>query len=201
MMTEPAADLGDGAPAIRRAKRHFRSTLSIDEQLDHATRVAQATLTIAEVTAARTVGAYVAVGGELDPAPTLALLVAATYLPLIGDDFTMEFKLFADEHPMVLNRYGIEEPPPTAPGLAPMQLDVVLVPLVAFDGRGYRIGMGAGYYDRAFAARQSAIADASSGPLLVGLAHEGQRVDRVPEQAWDVPLDIVVTEDGVHRPE
>jgi len=71
----------------------------------------------------------------------------------------------------------------------------VLVPLVAFDDAGNRLGMGAGYYDRSFAFRRAA----PSPPLLVGVGYEFQRVPALAAQPWDVPLDAVLTERGLQR--
>ena len=73
---------------------------------------------------------------------------------------------------------------------------VVLVPLVAFDGRGHRLGYGAGFYDRTLAALR---ADGGPPVLAVGLAFAAQRVGAVPVEPFDVPLDLVVTEQGVVR--
>jgi 5-formyltetrahydrofolate cyclo-ligase len=80
--------------------------------------------------------------------------------------------------------------------IEPRWLDLVLVPLVGFDARGHRLGMGAGLYDRHFAFRRHR--RAWHRPLLVGLAFEAQRVARLAESAHDVQLDAVVTEHGVH---
>ena len=74
------------------------------------------------------------------------------------------------------------------------RLDVVLVPLVAFDRRGTRLGHGAGYYDAAFAFRHRS---RRTRPVLVGLAHAFQEVDHIDEREWDVPLDVVVTDRAV----
>ena len=73
------------------------------------------------------------------------------------------------------------------------QHDVVLVPLVAFDETGQRLGQGGGFYDRAIAAA------GASRPLLIGVAHAFQQVRSVPVEAWDMPLDAVVTEERVHE--
>ena len=80
--------------------------------------------------------------------------------------------------------------------ISPRWLDLVLVPLVGFDARGHRLGMGAGLYDRHFAfLRQRR---AWRRPLLIGLAFEAQKVARLAEEAHDVQLDGVVTERGVY---
>ena len=73
------------------------------------------------------------------------------------------------------------------------QLDIVLLPLLAFDDRGNRLGMGGGYYDRLFASR---LHRKTKQPLRVGLAFDCQQAERLPMQAWDVPLHAVVTESG-----
>jgi len=87
--------------------------------------------------------------------------------------------------------FGILEPRRGTPPVPLSESDLVLVPLVAWDVRGYRIGYGKGYFDRALAARGRS--------LSVGLALESQRVPRVPEGPTDVPLDMVVTEKRVLR--
>lgn len=78
----------------------------------------------------------------------------------------------------------------------PRWLDLVLVPLVGFDSRGQRLGMGAGFYDRHFAFLRHRMT--WRRPLLVGLAFDVQRVDRLAEAAHDVPLWGVVTERGIY---
>ena len=78
----------------------------------------------------------------------------------------------------------------------PRWLDLVLVPLVGFDGRGHRLGLGAGFYDRHFAFLK--LRRAWRRPLLIGLAFEVQRIDRLVEAAHDVPLWGVVTERGIY---
>lgn len=91
------------------------------------------------------------------------------------------------------NRYGIPEPLCRHRDLlTPRQLDVVVVPLVAFDDSLNRLGMGGGYYDRTFAFRKRA--GALRRPLLIGVAYSFQRVDALQAQSWDVPLDVVITE-------
>ncbi len=192
-MSEPSTARGDSASEIRRQMKSRRRTLDAATRSGNADRVAHHLLDVPQILAARTIGAYVAVDGELDPEPSLGLLTAVRYLPLVGDDFSMEFRLASDEYPLIPNRYGIDEPPPSAPRTEPGDLDVVLVPLVAFDRHGSRIGMGAGYYDRCFAFRQTQ----KTAPLLVGVAHGFQEVAAIESQPWDVALDMVVTEQGI----
>lgn len=93
-------------------------------------------------------------------------------------------------HPLVNNRYGILEPStkyikPTA------QLDIILMPLVGFDRLGNRLGMGGGYYDRALAFKRRQAW--RKKPLLIGLAFDGQEIQQLAAQPWDIPMDAVAT--------
>ena len=88
--------------------------------------------------------------------------------------------------------FGILEPRPDFVRPIPLvEADVILVPVVAWDERGYRIGHGRGYFDMALAPLR--------GNLTIGLAFEAQRVDRVPEERHDIPLGMVVTESRILR--
>lgn len=94
---------------------------------------------------------------------------------------------------MQKNRFGIPEPM-EGPFCNPERLEIVLTPLVAFSSNGMRLGMGAGYYDRAFEFLRS---DPEAGPWLVGVAYALQQVDSLPADPWDVPLAAVLTERGL----
>jgi len=97
------------------------------------------------------------------------------------------------------NAYGIEEPATAAARVPALQLDAVLLPLVGFDRRGNRLGMGAGYYDRALRRRLDA-ARRWRRPRLIGVAFACQELERIPVSPWDVPLDLVITERGLLVP-
>ena len=98
-------------------------------------------------------------------------------------------------------RIGIAEPvaSPSA-RISPSRLDAILMPVVGFDRHGNRLGMGAGYYDRAL----RHLRDGSRRwrrPRLVGLAFACQEVERIVPSTWDIPLDVVVTERGIIVPD
>ncbi len=145
-----------------------------------------------EFRAAGRIGGYLATDGELDVAPALALarrMGKETSLPVLRGP-SLGFAVHAPGAALALNRYAIAEPAGTPPRRA-RSLDVVLVPLVGFDARGNRLGMGGGFYDRTFAylrARRRWLR-----PHLIGIAHPEQRVERLAAQPWDVPLTAVVT--------
>ncbi|AMN46672.1 hypothetical protein ACG33_06095 [Steroidobacter denitrificans] len=123
------------------------------------------------------------------------------YLPCITHyrRSRMRFLRFDQDTRLRTNRYGIREPDPAhAPDIAVRLLDLVLLPLIAFDDYGGRLGSGAGFYDRHLhhLCRQRQW----RRPRLIGLAYEFQRVTHLKSAPWDVPMDGVVTPLGLHTP-
>jgi 5-formyltetrahydrofolate cyclo-ligase len=173
----------------------------------------------------RRIGIYAATAEELDTSRLIALALrrgCLVHLPRIDRrprTRTMRFAPIADcaltvESPFAaarvtppavrsaarralrVNRFGIVEP--DGPWLASVRLlDVVFLPLVGFDRHGARLGMGGGYYDRAFGFMR--LRSVWRTPLLVGIGYASQEVDRIAPAPHDVPLDLVITERGVVR--
>lgn len=141
------------------------------------------------------IACYIAVGGEVDCAPIMAEALARgrrLYLPVLHGQ-ALFFAPWDPRRDMVRNRFGIPEPAgDDGRWLRGSELDVVLAPLVAFDDAGHRLGMGGGFYDRAF--RFIAQRGRWRHPHLIGLAYEFQRVDALPARRWDVALHGVITE-------
>ncbi|AKS41423.1 5-formyltetrahydrofolate cyclo-ligase [Wenzhouxiangella marina] len=135
--------------------------------------------------------------GEPDLMPALEALHQAgrrIHLPVV-DGSHMEFRRWTPGQALRRNRFGIPEPLDGKP--CPIErLDVVFMPLVAFSPSGTRLGMGAGFYDRAFEFRLS---QPGQGPSLIGTAYSLQEVDSLPAQHWDVPIDGVITDRGLKR--
>jgi len=143
------------------------------------------------------VAGYLAIDGEMPLGLTLSRCRsrgARTVLPVL-DGRSMGFVEITDETPLVTRRFGLVEPAHGEP-VDPMSLDAVLLPLVAFDACGNRLGMGGGFYDRCFAPVAGRRAAGLPTPRLIGVAHALQRVDALRPESWDVPLDQVVTEAG-----
>jgi 5-formyltetrahydrofolate cyclo-ligase len=180
---------------LRRRFRGKRRSLTAAEQASHATAVTRHFFNSGLILRCRTIGLYVANDGEVDLSGLFTRLLRMrkrVALPVVHGDGRMSFRRCRATTPLLPNRYGIPEPGPGAPAISPLTLDVLLLPLVAFDTYGTRLGMGAGYYDRCLGRFPPALR-----PLLVGVAHEVQRSgDRLPRDRWDVPLDGVVTETG-----
>jgi len=146
---------------------------------------------------AKSVAGYKAIRGEI----SVDLLLAEchrnkvkTLLPIMLDEGRLLFAPFDESTPFKQKQFGIEEPDiPAAEFVQPMHIDLVLVPLVAFDKSANRMGMGGGFYDRSFAERKQQ----SAPPTLIGVAHAFQEVESVFADWWDVPLDCIVTDKGV----
>ena len=145
------------------------------------------------------VGAYLGIRGEIDPSSLLEDSLLRTALPVTTPGEALRFVI--PDGALVDGPFGTREPD-RGVEVDPTDLAIVLVPLVAADRRGNRVGHGAGFYDRTFAslARVSGTPDRRPGPLLVGLCHDLQVVEELDARPWDVPLDVLVTEVGLIRP-
>ena len=122
------------------------------------------------------------------------------YLPILGLRYSGQlwFVPCQPSTPLYKNRFGIAEPV-HAPHERRVQLrglDMILMPLVAFDQTGNRLGMGGGFYDKTLASLHASCASWSR-PKRIGIAYDMQRVAAIPGEDWDVPLDSVVTESGL----
>jgi 5-formyltetrahydrofolate cyclo-ligase len=139
------------------------------------------------------IAGYAAVRGEADPFPLMAALANqghALCLPQTRGE-SLVFRAWKPGDPLVVGQFNIPEPDDKARERRP---DLVLVPLLAFDGAGHRLGYGAGYYDRYLRA-----ARAKRTIRAIGIAYAGQEVSALPHEDNDEVLDAVVTENGVRR--
>jgi 5-formyltetrahydrofolate cyclo-ligase len=191
----------DMRQALRHEMRQRRTALDPRERMTASQKVAEHLLAMPELGAPRAVAVYWAMRSELPLLHAVSALQRAghqLYLPLVQDDASLRFGPWRPGAEMQPNRYGIPEPV-NAPedALVPSRLDIALVPLLAFDHRGARLGSGAGYYDRSFAFLHAVARPAS--PILVGVAYAFQQAPELPSEAWDVPLDAIVTEQSLMR--
>lgn len=133
---------------------------------------------------------------EADPRQLMKALAArgATLaLPRIeAKGAALSFRRWSESDALVDNHHAIQEPPAEAPRVAP---GLILVPLLAFDATGHRLGYGGGYYDRTLAELR-----AGPGPITaIGIAYAGQEIAAIPHEANDQRLDMVLTELGLRR--
>lgn len=180
---------------LRKTIRAKRQSLT-DEQQYQAARDVLAHFQDADcIRQAQRIALYLSVDGELNTQPLIEHCWRegkAVYLPVIHP-FSKGHLLFLHYHPdstLVANRYGILEPRLNVLDVLPAhRLDVICTPLVAFDDRGQRLGMGGGYYDRTLAPWYAS----RCGAKPVGIAHDCQQVSALPVEAWDVPLPEILT--------
>jgi 5-formyltetrahydrofolate cyclo-ligase len=143
--------------------------------------------------AGASIAGYFAIGSEFRTAPLLARLArqgCQLSLPVVvHPGAPLLFRAYRPGDPLIQGPHGTREPPPGAPLAQP---HIVIVPLLAFDNAGRRLGYGGGYYDRTLGALR-----ASGRILAVGLAYAFQEVEAVPEAPGDERLDMIVTERGL----
>ena len=188
---------------VRRVSRRKRRTLSPAQQRHHSLGFAALARKQGLFLRSQRIAAYIGMNGELDPSPLFDVVHTygkQLYLPVLRPH--PQLKLWFIRHPpqgpLVPNRFGIPEPPLKHRRIClPWALDLVLVPLVAFDAHCNRLGMGGGYYDRTLSFLRHRCV--WRRPRLIGVGHECQRADRLPTRDWDVPLDMVITERRVYR--
>ena len=191
-------DPGLGKPALRRLFVQQRRALSLAEQQQTSQQLLPWIPSIPAFLSAQHIAAYWPMDGEISPLP---LLEAAwqqgkdCYLPCLlpGAD-SLDFRMYRPHDPLHLHPLGFRTPDPDAhPPIPIHHLDLILVPLLAFDTRGHRLGRGGGFYDRSLALSRLA---STHRAYWLGVGYAAQGVDRLPVDPWDVPLDGVLTEEG-----
>jgi 5-formyltetrahydrofolate cyclo-ligase len=183
--------------SLRKSLRAKRRTLSPQERRDAAKKIAQHISEAFHLYPNQRVAIYSPLPDELDTAPLLEVLNqhrCAVYLPRLIDLRARRMRFYPASPSMQPNHLGILEPD-GATSLHARWLQLVFVPLVGFDLTGMRLGMGAGYYDRAFAFRRWR--QTWRGPKLIGIGYAFQRIDRIEAAAHDVRLDAIATDEGV----
>ena len=211
---EPATSGVDSASAVqalRRVARQARRNLSPKVRRAEAKVAAAAFAQCLRLRAGQHVAFYAPLREEFPTAELMRLAWqrgCTVYLPVIAHRRLRLLRFAAVPRPpatpqgrrplapttMRRNSLGIEEPAtPRYQWRRARDLDLIAMPLVAFDTAGHRLGMGGGYYDRALAGT------AGRRPWRLGLAHACQQLPRVPRRAWDMPLDAVLTAEGLRR--
>ena len=148
---------------------------------------------------ANRVALYLSNDGEIDPHWAIEDLWKRgkeVYLPVLHPlrKGYLTFIRYQPETPMRRNRFGISEPDFRRGTHVPARfLSMIGLPLVAFDERGNRLGMGGGFYDRtlAFSRRPG------QKPTLIGCAYAFQEIRMLPAESWDIPLQFIATEKGI----
>ncbi|WP_100656558.1 5-formyltetrahydrofolate cyclo-ligase [Alteromonas flava] len=180
--------------ALRRHFRAARNALSESQQQQAAQDLCHQLSTLSLFSKAKRIAVYLANDGELNLTPTITAcwqLGIKTALPVLDPYRSghLQFQHYHTNTPMNANRYGIAEPIYSANDCVRLnELNALFLPLVAFDSKGNRLGMGGGFYDRTLADLESA-----DKPILIGIAHDCQHTEELPTEPWDIPLDYIVT--------
>ncbi len=182
-------DLTRAKAVLRREARARREALAPGERARAAEAIASRPFPVA-VAPGNIVSGFAPMESEINPLTLMKVLAAAgarLALPVVaGKDRPLVMREWHFGAPLVAGVWGIREPPADAPEVEP---DILLVPLLAFDRAGHRLGYGAGYYDRTIHELR-----ARKAVLAVGLAYAAQEVAQIPVTDRDAPLDLVLTE-------
>ncbi len=196
---EPAADKA----ALRKRLRACRRNMSPTARRRAALLLVQQALRSGLPLRAQRIGLFVPHGAEINALPLLNRLLEMgkqIYLPVLPKGHgrrRLWFRQLEADSRWVENRFGIPEIH-LGRSVRAQALDVLCMPLVAVDPAGFRLGMGGGFYDASLAYLQHR--RYWRRPFLLGLAYSCQRLDAyLPHDAWDVPLDAVLTEQGLVR--
>lgn len=184
---------------IRQKMKPLRANLTASERHDAAIAVWLQLQHHASFCAADKIAAYMPMFGELNTTYILQTALKQgkqVYMPVIQEDsLSLAFYRYELSSKLTPNTWGVLEPPSERSELiAASDLDLVLVPLVAFDAHCHRLGMGKGFYDRTFAFRQQ-----TSKPILMGLAYTFQEITEIPTEPHDISLDFVMTNHRVFQ--
>ncbi len=197
-------DRSDGivVSTSRQYFRRQRKNLSVTQQNKHAFALSRHIALFLRLSRVKNVAIYLPTDGELSP---LSLLLSLRhkkinfFLPVLSQlSFQgLQFATYNDETIFKPNKFNINEPVVNARSLKrASELDIIFLPLVAYDLNGNRMGMGGGFYDRALQIRQRR--RQWKKPMLIGLAHTVQQAKLIESEQWDVPLDGIATEKGIH---
>jgi 5-formyltetrahydrofolate cyclo-ligase len=177
-----------------------RAALGADEVREASEGAMFMIRTLAEFREAKEVLVYWPVQGEVDIRPLVKELWqrgCRVLMPRCRPDLPgeMDVACAACEDDLIPGPYSLMEPDSdSCPAVHACSPDLALIPGVCFDRRGYRLGFGGGYYDRLLAT------EGMKRPLLLGIGYTFQLVDELPTDPWDMPVDIVCTEEELWRP-
>jgi len=178
---------------LRQQMRRRRRALSHSQQHQAAQGLRRQLHRSGLLLQARRLALYLAQDGELNPLPAVNAVQKSgrLYLPKLHPlkPNRLHFYHWHSKTPLDRNRFGIGEPPARARTRSPWwSLSLILLPLVAFDAQGQRLGMGGGFYDRSLARFNG------KRPRLIGIAHACQQVEALPVASWDIGLDGILTD-------
>ncbi|HKZ10341.1 MAG TPA: 5-formyltetrahydrofolate cyclo-ligase [Rhodanobacteraceae bacterium] len=188
--------MNDSRALLRARMSVRRNELDAKQRIAAAAGVLRSLENLPEFMTDARIAGYWAVRGELPLNLAVASLTRREqqyFLPVLGQARQLRFAEYREGTALQGNRFGIPEPEaPTAALQTAGDMDVILLPLLAFDRKGHRLGTGGGWYDSSLAFLGNEPRPAR--PLLVGIGYAFQEVEAVPIEPWDVDLDYVATD-------
>jgi 5-formyltetrahydrofolate cyclo-ligase len=184
----PSEAIGRAKQALRARCRRVRDELGDSRRAQASERICERIREWSAFRSATVVFTYLPMRGEVDLRPLLDEASRIRWaIPRVVEAPTphLLFHAYQRDH-LILHRFGMPEPDPGAPLITPDQADLILVPGLAFDWSGFRIGYGGGYYDRLLAQHGHAMA--------LGICYQALLLDEIPHEAHDVPVGHLVTE-------
>ncbi len=179
-----------------------RSTQSTEAQREKSDRICHFIHQSDIFIKATKVALYHAVRGEVDLSDIVSTTIhqknKQLFLPVLSQqqDQGLVFAPIHENSEYQNNQFSIPEPIcKEEEYILAEQLDLILVPLLGFDIQGNRLGMGGGYYDRSLAFKQQK----NKKPISIGIAYDFQKVSALTAEPWDVGLDMIATESGLHK--
>lgn len=188
----------DAKRQLRQDKRQLRRRLSPQQQQQASQKLLQQLRRLPEYRRAKRIAGYIANDGEISLSELFRhakLKNKSSYLPVVKATGKMQFYRYYPGQFLRSNHFGIGEPSHRRGPQNISDLDIIFLPLVAFDRSGRRLGMGGGFYDRTL---QTHLRN-QARPLLIGLAHSLQETGAVPTDSWDIPLDLIITDQQILR--
>lgn len=191
-------DLETAKRSARSAARERRALVEPGERADRARAITARLLANHAIAQANRVGVYLALGDEPETRDFISALWSRgidVYVPRVTSDLHFEWMALGPDTALTPGRFGIDEPSVGEGGPARIRtsdLDVIVAPALVVDHRGFRLGRGVGYFDRALAGTTSPI---------IAIVHDEDIVDELPHEDHDVPVDVVISPSGTFRPE
>jgi len=185
---------------LRHRLKTQRRQLSEQQIGETAASVNRQLWKLPELARGNRIGCYLSVNGEVNCDEFIRsawMRKKRIFVPILRKS-GMGFFQLNDDDSLQNNRFGIPEPlPKTSAYLSAKNLDIILLPLLGFDSKGNRLGMGGGYYDRllAFTTARSRF----RRPLLIGLGYDFQRAEALKKNNWDIPMHLIVTQGKTYR--
>lgn len=180
--------------ALRNTIKQVRSNTSASYRSASSNQICTRIRSLSAFQNAKKIAIYFAINGEIDLTTLWETGVTDDkeyFFPILNDNLTLSFLPATPATPFKKNHHGIPEPDVASDLKTSVEdLDLILMPIVGFDMRCTRLGMGAGYYDRTLENKKYG--------TLYGVAFQFQRVDFIEPQPWDVPMDAVITQKAIY---